>query len=81
MKSKLSKFFHNRFFDQPINISIITSFLIIVIMQFYFKNSEWIKEHFYNLYCLVNDSHLLVEIIGAVIPFIPIIISLLLLRQ
>lgn len=77
MKSKLSKFFHNRFFHQPINISIITSFLIIVIMQIYFKNSEWIKEHFYNLYCLVNDSHLLVEIIGSVIPFMPIIISLL----
>ena len=29
MKSKMNKFFHNRFFDQPINISIITSFLLL----------------------------------------------------
>lgn len=77
MKHKLNKFFHNRFLDQPINISIIISFLIIVLMQIYFKNSEWIKEHFYKLYHFINNSSLLVEIIGAIIPFIPIIISLL----
>lgn len=77
MKTKLNKFFHSRFFDQPINISIITSFLIIVLMQTYFKNSEWIKENFYKLYHFVNESNLLIEIIGAIIPFVPIIISLL----
>ena len=80
MKSKMNKFFHNRFFDQPINISIITSFLIIVLIQVYFKNSEWIKDHLYKLYCFVNGSTLLVEIISAVISFMPIIISLLIKR-
>lgn len=74
MKSRLSKFFHNRFLDQPINISIIISFLIIVFIQIYLKNSEWIEDHFYKLYQLVNNSNFLLEIIG--IPFIPSIISL-----
>ena len=68
---KIKQVIRSRFLDQPMNIALLFTCVIIVFIQLYFILDTWVENCIEKMYIIINNNQLLLAVIAGIIPLLP----------